>query len=125
MTAERDQALRTLTEAWLGLHGVAPAGDIVIARDEVLVEGRPGLLDIVADVGGRRAHMVVGLRGVADEPHFLRSGEEAALGLLDDEEGLAVCTDALRDAATRRPAAGRGARRRGPSRTGGRPASRR
>ena len=98
MTAERDQALRTLTEAWLGLHGVAPEGDIVIARDEVLVEGRPGLLDVVADVGGRRAHMVVGLRGVADEPHFLRSGEEAALGLLDDEEGLAVCTDALRDA---------------------------
>ena len=42
--------------------------------------------------------MVVGLRGVADEPHFLRSGEEAALGLLDDEDGLAVCTDAVRDA---------------------------
>ena len=35
---------------------------------------------------------------MADEPHFLRSGEEAALGLLDDEDGLAVCTDALRDA---------------------------
>ena len=60
--------------------------------------GRPGLIDIVARVGGRRAHIVVGLRGVADEPHFLRSGEEAALGLLDDEDGLAVCTDALRDA---------------------------
>ncbi len=42
--------------------------------------------------------MVAGLRGVADEPHFLRPGEEAALGLLDDEHGLAVCTDALRDA---------------------------
>ena len=52
----------------------------------------------MARVGDRRAHIVVGLRGVADEPHFLRSGEEAALGLLDDEDGLAVCTDALRDA---------------------------
>ena len=41
---------------------------------------------------------MVGLRGVADEPHFLRSGEEAALGLLDDEDGLAVCADAVRDA---------------------------
>ena len=41
--------------------------------------------------------MVAGLRSVADEPHFLRSGEEGALGLLDDEHGLAVCTDALRD----------------------------
>src|SRR6202034_3014541 len=98
MTAERDQALRRLAEAWLGLHGVAPEGEIVIVRDEVLLAGRPGLLDIVALVGDRRAHMVVGLRGVADEPHFLRSGEEAALGLLDDEDGLAVCTDALRDA---------------------------
>jgi hypothetical protein len=98
MTAERDQALRTLSEAWLGLRRVVPEGDIVIERDEVLKAGRPGLLDIVVRVGARRAHIVAGLRGVADEPHFLRSGEEAALGLLDDEDGLAVCTDALRDA---------------------------
>ena len=98
MTAERDQALRRLAEAWLGLHGVAPEGEVVIERDELLRAGRPGLLDIVARVGDRHAHMVVGLRGVADEPHFLRSGEESALGLLDDEDGLAVCTDALRDA---------------------------
>ena len=98
MTTQRDQALRTLTEAWLGLRRVAPEGDIVIERDEVLLAGRPGLLDIVARIGDRRAHIVAGLRGVADEPHFLRTGEEAALGLLDDEDGLAVCTDALRDA---------------------------
>jgi maltokinase len=52
----------------------------------------------VAKVGDRRGHFVAGLRGVTDEPHFLRAGEEAALGLLDDESGLAVCTDALRDA---------------------------
>ena len=98
MTPARDQALRTLTEAWLGLRRVAPEGEIVIERDEVLLAGRPGLIDIVARVGNRRAHIVAGLRGVADEPHFLRPGEEAALGLLDDEAGLAVCTDALRDA---------------------------
>src|ERR1700744_4196767 len=98
MTPERDQALRTLTEAWLGLRRVAPEGSIAIEQQEVLRAGRPGLLDLVARVGDRRAHIVVGLRGVADEPHFLRSGEEAALGLLDDEDGLAVCTDALRDA---------------------------
>ena len=93
-----DQALRTLTEAWLGLHQVAPESPPSIVRTEVLLPGRPGLLDIVADVDGRLAHLVVGLRGVADEQHFLRSGEEAALGLLDDDDGLAVCTDALRDA---------------------------
>ncbi len=98
MTAERDQALRMISEAWLGLRRVAPEGDIVVERDEVLKAGRPGLIDIVVRVGERRAHIVAGLRGVGDEPHFLRSGEEAALGLLDDEDGLAVCTDALRDA---------------------------
>ncbi len=98
MTQERDQALHTLAEAWLGLRRVAPAGAVTIERAEVLRQGRPGLVDIVARVGERRAHIVAGLRGVADEPHFLRSGEEAALGLLDDEHGLAVCTDALRDA---------------------------
>jgi maltokinase len=98
VTAERDQALRTLVEAWVGLRGSARRGAITLERAEVLREGRPGLLDIVARVGEWRAHVVVGLRSVTDEPHFLRSGEEAALGLLDDEHGLAVCTDALRDA---------------------------
>jgi maltokinase len=98
MTEERDQALRTLTEAWLGLRQVAPVSAPVVVRTEVLRAGRPGLVDIVADVDGHLAHLVVGLRGVADEQHFLRAGEEAALGLLDDDAGLAVCTDALRDA---------------------------
>jgi len=64
----------------------------------VLRAQRPGLVDIVAQVGQRQAHLVAGLRGVTDEPHFLCSGEEATLGLLDDDHGLAVCTDALRDA---------------------------
>ena len=64
----------------------------------MLLAGRPGLIDIVARVGERRAHFVAGLRGVADQPHFLRAGDESALGLLDDEDGLAVRTDVLRDA---------------------------
>jgi hypothetical protein len=98
VTAERDRSIRPLIEAWLGLRRMTPPGEIVVERAEVLLAGRPGLIDIVARMGDRRAHVVAGLRGVADEPHFLRSGEEAALGLLDDEDGLAVCTDALRDA---------------------------
>jgi maltokinase len=98
VTAERDRALSTLIEAWLGIRQVAPGGAITVLRAEELRPGRPGLLDMVARVDGREAHFVVGLRGVADEQHFLRPGEEAALGLLDDEAGLAVCIDALRDA---------------------------
>jgi hypothetical protein len=103
MTPEREQALRTLVEVWLShrpvseWHRKAPT-DIDIRRAEVILAGRPGLLDVVAEVNGRLAHLVVGLRGVGDEPHFLRSGDELALGLLEDDDGLAVCTDALRDA---------------------------
>jgi maltokinase len=103
MTPEREQALRTLVEVWLShrpvdeWHRTAPT-EIAIRRAEVLLPGRPGLLDLVAEVNGRLAHLVVGLRRVGDEPHFLRAGDEMALGLLEDDDGLAVCTDALRDA---------------------------
>ena len=72
--------------------------EITLRRVEVLRAGRPGLLDVVAEVGGRLAHMIAGLRRVGDEPRFLRPGDEAALGLFEDDDGLAVCIDALRDA---------------------------
>jgi len=103
MTPEREQALRTLVEVWLSHRPVderhrTPTTDIAVRRAEVILPGRPGLLDLVAEVNGRLAHLVVGLRRVGDEPHFLRAGEELALGLLEDDDGLAVCTDALRDA---------------------------
>jgi hypothetical protein len=103
MTPQREQALRTLVEVWLShrpvkeWHQDAPT-EIAVRRAEVILTGRPGLLDLVAEVNGRFAHLVVGLRGVGDEPHFLRSTDEMALGLLEDDDGLAVCTDALRDA---------------------------
>jgi predicted trehalose synthase len=103
MTPEREQALRTLVEAWLSHRPVNEwhqdaSTEITVRRAEVLLAGRPGLLDVVARVNGRLAHLVVGLRAVGDEPHFLRAGDEMALGLLEDDDGLAVCTDALRDA---------------------------
>jgi maltokinase len=103
MNPEREQALRTLVEAWLShrpvgeWHQAAPTS-ISLRRAEVLLGGRPGLLDLVADVNGKLAHIVVGLRTSDDEPHFLRAGDEVVLGLLEDDDGLAVCTDALRDA---------------------------
>ncbi len=103
MNPEREQALRTLVEAWLShrpvseWHQEAPT-EITLRRAEVIRPGRPGLLDLVAEVNGRLAHIVVGLRRSDDEPHFLRPGDEVVLGLLEDEDGLAVCTDALKDA---------------------------
>ena len=106
MTPEREQALRTLVEVWLSHRPVdewrsATPTEVTIRRAEVILRGRPGLLDLVAEVNGRLADLVVGLRRVGDEPHFLRSGDEIALGLLEDDDGLAVCTDAFRDARMR------------------------
>jgi maltokinase len=103
MNPEREQALRTLVEAWLSHRPVEEwhrprRTDIALVRVEVLLAGRPGLLDVVAEVNARLAHIVVGLRSSNDEPHFLRAGDEVVLGLLEDDDGLAVCTDALRDA---------------------------
>jgi maltokinase len=97
MNPERAQAVRPLVEAWLAQRQADAAGDINVVRAEILREGRPGLLDIVADVSEGRAHLVAGLRAVGDVVHFLHPTEEQALGLFEDEVGLAVCTDALRD----------------------------
>ena len=94
-------AVRPLVEAWHAHRSGSPEGafDVHVLRAEALLPGRrPGLLDVVAEVEGRAAHLVVGLRGVGDEPHFLHPGDEVALGLLEDDDGLAVCIDALHDA---------------------------
>jgi maltokinase len=98
MSPERARAVRTLVESWLAQRQLDPPHEITLLRTEVLRPGRPGLLDIVAEVDGRGAHLIAGLRAVGDQPHFLRAGDEAALGLLEDDDGLAVCADALRDA---------------------------
>ena len=103
MNAEQEQAVHRLVGAWLEerlpVDAPAPVPDEITLRQvEVLRAGRPGLLDVVAEVGGRLAHVIVGLRRVGDEPRFLRPGDEAALGLFEDDDGLAVCLDALRDA---------------------------
>jgi hypothetical protein len=98
-----EQAVRSLVESWLAHRGSAdepapvPAA-LAVRRVDVLRPGRPGLLSVVAEVDGRLAHLIVGLRRVGDAPHFLRPGDEAALGLYEDDDGLGVCTDALRDA---------------------------
>jgi maltokinase len=95
---DQELAARGLVESWLAQRSAAAPSSLELRRVEVLRPGRPGLLSVVADVDGRLAHVVVGLRRVGDEPHFLRPSDEAALGLFEDEDGLGVCTDALRDA---------------------------
>jgi len=71
---------------------------VVISEVEVLVSGRPGLLDVIAAVDGRPVHVVLGLHRPGDEVHLLRTHDQPVLGLLEDDLGLALVVDALRDA---------------------------
>ncbi|MGO9341115.1 MAG: hypothetical protein ACLP6E_01150 [Acidimicrobiales bacterium] len=81
-----------------GWSGVA--GPVTVIDDEMMVTGRPGVHDVVADVGGTLVHLPVGLRIPGDESRVLAGVEEAVLGFHDDREGLAVAFDAVRDADT-------------------------
>lgn len=122
LTGERRRAVGELVAAWVaarpagpaptgapapsptGAPAHAPAGEagrgegVAVRQVEVLRPGRPGLLDVIAEVTGRTAHAVLGIRRPGEEAHLLRAADEPVLGLLDDEEGLGVVVDALRDA---------------------------
>jgi len=111
VTGELDSALRPLVRAWLAQRQAAnhrrdgrllgeAEGDaaIRVTAVEVLRPGRPGILDVVAEVGDRAGHAVLGLHRIGEEPHQLRPGEEAVLGFFTDAEGTAIVVDALYDA---------------------------
>lgn len=76
---------------------LASLRQVTIRSVEVLRESRPGLLDVISEIDGRLAHQLIGLRGVGDETHFFRPGEDGVLGLFEDKEGLVVAVDALKD----------------------------
>lgn len=78
--------------------GAGREGGVAVRQVEVLRPGRPGLLDVVAHVTGRTAHAVLGIRRPGEEAHLLRATDEPVLGLLEDDHGLGVVVDALRDA---------------------------
>jgi predicted trehalose synthase len=101
---ELDEARRSdfvpLVRAWLARReadfGVAA---VEVLEVEMLLAGRPGLLDVVARVGGRLAHLVVGLHGPGAEVAALRGEVDGiVLGEYRDDRGTAVAVDALWDA---------------------------
>ena len=92
-------ALRALTEAWLGMRRVAPDGRHHHRARRRAAGGPPRPARHRGP--GRGSGGPTSSWACAAWPTSRTScapGEEAALGLLDDEDGLAVCTDALRDA---------------------------
>jgi predicted trehalose synthase len=92
-------ALASLVSGWLARRGseVEP-GAIEVVEVEVLLSGRPGLLDVVARAGGRMAHLVLGLHPEGTDVHTLRGAEEVVLGPFADGEGPARAVNALFDA---------------------------
>jgi maltokinase len=97
LSVTRREALARLVGAWLAQRGVTVSSSVVVREVEVLRVGRPGVLDVLADVAGRTAHVVFGLHAPGAEPRALGGGEDPVLGSFDDEAGSAAVVDALRD----------------------------
>lgn len=99
LTDERRRSLGRLVAVLIGRHPTwEPAENWAEVEEvEVLRAGRPGLLDVIARVGRRTAHAVLGLRRPGDAHHLLRALEEPQLGPFDDGLGPAVAVDALAD----------------------------
>jgi maltokinase len=71
---------------------------VAVLEAEVVRQGRPGIVDVVAAVGDRTIHLPLGLRDPGGEAKFLAGDEDPILGVFEDEDGLAVAFDALHDA---------------------------
>ncbi len=74
------------------------AGDVAVRVADVVVPGRPGVVSVVADLGPRTVHALLGLRAPGAETFPLPDADEAPVGLLDLDDGLGVLSDALGDA---------------------------
>ncbi len=91
--------LDRLLERWREqhLHRAGPGGPIHLLDVEVLRHGRPGIVDVVAEMDARLAHAVLGVRRPGEELRALGAVDEPTLGTLEDEEGVGLVVDALHD----------------------------
>ncbi|HXQ91022.1 MAG TPA: hypothetical protein VN768_05635 [Acidimicrobiales bacterium] len=78
--------------------GWGGGGQVEVLDAAVLHPGRPGIVDVIAAEGDRVVHLPLGLRDPTDEARFIPEGEDPVLGLFEDEGGVAVAFDAMRDA---------------------------
>ncbi len=76
----------------------AVTGPVRVLEAELLVPGRPGIVDVVAELGGRIVHVAFGLRAPGEEARFIPDDVDAVLGSLVDDEGEAMVFDVTRDA---------------------------
>jgi maltokinase len=83
--------------AWEDL-GELENSAVQVLDTELLGPGRPGIVDVVAEVGDRFVHIPFGLRTPGEETRFIPDGDDPVLGSLVDDDGAAVVFDATRDA---------------------------
>ena len=69
-----------------------------VVSAEVLVPGRPGIVDVMAELGERMVHVPIGLRAPGDDVRSIPEGEDAVVGEFEDDAGPAVAVDAMHDA---------------------------
>lgn len=97
------EQLRQLVAAYVARRGWEPSGGhggVLVVDAWRVVPGRPGVVGVVADVLGRRVVLPIGLRALGDEARFLPGAKDPVLGLLDDDQGLAVAFVATADEET-------------------------
>lgn len=92
-------SLVRLLERWREQRTDPPGagGAIDVVDVELIRPGRPGLIDVVAEMDGRLAHAVFAIRRPGDELHVLGAVEEPTLGTIDDDDGVGLVVDALHD----------------------------
>lgn len=94
------QPFRRLLDRWREQRTGQPVagGEPDVVDVEVIRSGRPGLVDVVAEIDGRLAHAVFGIRRPGDQLRVLGSVEEPTLGTIEDGDGVGLVVDALHDA---------------------------
>lgn len=93
-------ALRPLVSSYAERHygWDAEEAPVTVVDAEVLSSGRPGLIDVIAETGGRLVHLLLGLRAPGDQSRLLPDAEASVLGVFEDPAGIAVVTEVLSDA---------------------------
>jgi maltokinase len=98
-----DAARAALAELLTSYAARRPGWDegasVLVLDAEVLVPGRPGIVDVVAQFGGGMVHVPFGLRTPGEETRFIPDGDDAVLGSIVEGEEASVVFDATRDAA--------------------------
>jgi len=94
------ESLRQLVSSYGERHygWKAEEAPVTVVDAEVVAPGRPGLVDVIAEAGGRVVHLPLGLRAPGDQSQLLPEADVSVLGVFEDATGIAVVTEVLSDA---------------------------